>query len=258
MMDLLIEQRGASRLLTLNRPQAANALTSSLAVDLLAAVKAADDDPATRTIVLTGAGGRAFCAGADLKERRDLSPDDKWAHTTALRQINHALMQSPKVAIAAIDGWCLGGGFELALSCDLRLATGEARFGFPEMRLGSYPGAGGAVILPRIIGRAAAKQLMFTARQLDAAQALALGLLERITSRERLLDDALSLAEEVHACSPLGVAAVKPVLTLGPDLPFDEADELDRKQRRPLEGTEDYAEGIRAHFEKRKPVFRGR
>ncbi|HMN78765.1 MAG TPA: enoyl-CoA hydratase-related protein [Burkholderiaceae bacterium] len=257
-MDLLIEQRGASRILTLNRPQAANALTSSLAAELLAAIEAAGADTATRTLIVIGAGGRAFCAGADLKERRDLSADDKWAHTSALRRVNHAVMRSPKVVIAAIDGWCLGGGFELALYCDLRLATGSARFGFPEMTLGSYPGAGGAVILPRIIGRAAAKQLMFTARQLDAAQAQALGLLERITSRERLLDDALALAEEVHACSPLGVAAVKPVLTFGPDLPFDEADELDRAQRRPLEGTEDYAEGIRAHFEKRKPVFRGR
>jgi len=256
-MILTEQTRGPARILTLNRPQAMNALSGELARALLAALRAAEADAAVRAVIVTGAGERAFCAGADLKERAAMSPDQKWQQSLALRAVNEAVWRSPKAVIAAVNGWCLGGGFELALHCDLRLACGEARFGWPEMTLGSYPGAGGAVVLPRLIGPAAAKSLFLTARRIDAAQAQALGLLEEVVPQAGLLDAALELAEAVARTSPLGLAAVKRVLNEGSGLSYRAASELDQACRRPLEASADYAEGLLAHAEKRPPRFRG-
>jgi enoyl-CoA hydratase/carnithine racemase len=254
---LLTEQHGSARILTLNRPDVMNALSSELARELLEAVLVAGDRRDVRAIVLTGAGEKAFCAGTDLKQRHSLSPEEKWAQSRSLWNVNQAIWNSPKAVIAAIGGWCLGGGFELALYCDLRIAAEDARFGWPEMTLGAYPGGGGAVMLPRIVGRARAKELFFTARRIDAAEAHALGLVGRIVPRSQLLDTALEIACEMEKTSPLGLAAVKQTINQGADLPLQNAAELDQSLRRPLEATRDYEEGIRAHFEKRKPVFRG-
>ncbi|MEO9121877.1 MAG: enoyl-CoA hydratase/isomerase family protein, partial [Burkholderiaceae bacterium] len=190
-------------------------------------------------------------------QRRTLSPDGKWAQSRDGWNVNQALMNSPKAIIAAIAGWCLGGGFELALHCDLRIAADDARFGWPEMTLGAYPGGGAAIMLPRIVGRAKAKELFFTARRISAAQALELGLVERVVSRAELLDTALAYAADIETTSPLGLAAVKQSVNQGADLSIQAAAELDQRLRRPLEATHDYEEGINAHFEKRKPVFRG-
>jgi enoyl-CoA hydratase/carnithine racemase len=257
MAILLIEQQGSARVLTLNRPDVMNAMSSELALELREAVQSAGECRDVRAIVITGAGEKAFCAGTDLKQRRDLSPDEKWAQSRTNWNVNQAIWNSPKAVIAAIGGWCLGGGFELALYCDLRIAAEDARFGWPEMTLGAYPGGGGAVMLPRIVGRAKAKELFFTARRIDAAEALALGLVERVVPRPQLLDATLEVVREMEKTSPLGLAAVKQTINQGADLPFQNAVELDQSLRRPLEATRDYEEGIRAHFEKRKPVFRG-
>jgi len=257
MAVLLTELKGSAMVLTLNRPEVMNALSSELAIDLLAAVQAADKNRNVRAIVITGAGDRAFCAGTDLKQRRTLTADEKWAQSRTGWNLNQALMHSPKAVIAAIGGWCLGGGFELALFCDLRIVADDVRFGWPEMTLGAYPGSGAALMLPRIIGRAKAKELFFTARRIGAQEALSLGLVERVVPRADLLDTALAYVKEIETTSPLGLAAVKQAVNEGADLPLEQAAELDQKLRRPLEGTRDYEEGIRAHFEKRKPVFRG-
>lgn len=258
MEELLSEQRGSALVLILNRPEVMNALSGELARGLLAAVQSADARRDVRTIVITGAGDRAFCAGTDLKQRRGLAPDEKWAQSRTLWDVNQAIWNSPKAVIAAIGGWCLGGGFELALYCDLRIAAEDARFGWPEMTLGAYPGGGGAVMLPRIVGRAKAKELFFTARRIDAAEALSLGLVERVVPRAQLLDAALEFSRQMETTSPLGLAAVKQAINRGADLPLAQAAEIDQSLRRPLEATRDYEEGIRAHFEKRKPVFSGR
>jgi enoyl-CoA hydratase/carnithine racemase len=257
MAVLLSEQKGGTLVLTLNRPEVMNALSSELAQELLAAVQAAGERGDVRAIVISGAGDKAFCAGTDLKQRRDLTPDEKWAQSRTLWDVNQAIWNSPKAVIAAIGGWCLGGGFELALYCDLRIAADDARFGWPEMTLGAYPGGGGAVMLPRIIGRTKAKDLFFTARRIGAAEAFALGLVERVVPRAQLFDTALEFSREMENTSPLGLAAVKQVINRGADLPLADAAELDQSLRRPLEATHDYEEGIRAHFEKRKPVFNG-
>ncbi len=257
MAILLTEQKGSALILTLNRPEVMNALSSELMQELRAAIQAANKRRDIRTIVLTSAGDRAFSAGTDLKQRRTLSSDGKWAQAQTLWDASLELWSSPKVVIAAIGGWCLGGGFVLALYSDLRIAADDARFGWPEMTLGAYPGAGAAIMLPRIIGRSKAKELFFTARRIDAVEALSLGLVERVVPRAELLEAALAYAADIEGTSPLGLAAVKQAVNRGADLSLDQAAELDQALRRPLEATRDYEEGINAHFEKRKPVFRG-
>ena len=252
-------QHGEVRVLTLNRPDAMNALSSALASELLAAVREAEADAATRAVVITGAGEKAFCAGADLKERRQMDADAKWAQSRTLWAVNEALWQSPKAFVAAVNGWALGGGFELALYCDVRIASGNARFGFPEMALGAFPGAGGAVALPRLVGRAAAARFFYRGHRADAAEALQLGIVEQVVPPAGLHEAAIAAARAIaDATSPLGFAAVKRVVNEGPALPFAEAVALDQAQRRPLEATQDYAEGMAAQAEKRKARFSGR
>jgi enoyl-CoA hydratase/carnithine racemase len=254
---ILTEQKGSALVLTLNRPEVLNALSMELAEELLNAVQDASERRDVRAIVITGAGDKAFSAGIDLKQRRDLSPEGKWEQSRALWHVSQAIQGSPKAVIAAIGGWCLGGGFEIALPCDLRIAADDAQFGWPEMTLGAYPGAGAAVLLPRLIGRSKANKLFFTPRRIDATEALSIGLVEEVVPREQLLETALAYVTEMERTSPLGLAALKQVINQGADLPLLEAAELDARLRRPLEATRDYEEGIRAHFEKRKPVFRG-
>jgi enoyl-CoA hydratase/carnithine racemase len=257
MSILLYEERDGTALLTLNRPDAHNAISSALAdavAERLEAIAARRD---IRGVVVTGAGGKAFSAGTDLKERRHLDADGKWEQRTRGWRVNRMLWSLPQPVIAAIRGWCLGGGFELALFCDLRVASEDAVFSFPEMTLGAYPGSGAAIALPRLIGRGRAKELFFTARRVAADEALRLGIVEWVLPGHQVLDKALALAEAVKATSPLGVAAVKRMVNEGSDLDFEAACALNDELRRPLEGTADYEEGIRAFFEKRKPVFRG-
>jgi enoyl-CoA hydratase/carnithine racemase len=257
MSIVLAEERNQTLLLTLNRPDARNAISSDLAELLTQHLRSVADRRDIRAIIITGAGDQAFSAGTDLKERRTLSPDQKWAQRTKGWDLNQAIWHQPQPVIAAVNGWCLGGGFELALFCDLRVASDSAVFAFPEMTLGAFPGSGAALILPRLIGPARAKQIFFTAKRVAAAEALNFGLVEWVVPPRDLLSKAFSVAEEIKRTSPLGVAGVKRVINGGTDLPFYSAMELNDAIRRPLEGTKDYEEGIQAFFEKRSPVFRG-
>jgi enoyl-CoA hydratase/carnithine racemase len=257
-MDVLLqEERDGVLILTLNRPEARNALSSELALKLLDALRAAADRRDIRVVVIRGAGDAAFSAGTDLKERRDLDADQKWAQRTRGWNVNQFIWRMPQPVIATIHGWCLGGGFELAIACDLRIASPDAVFSWPEMTLGAYPGSGAAIMLPRLIGRARAKELFFTARRVTAAEALELGIVEWVVPREAMLDKAFELAAQIGRTAPLGIAAVKRMVNLGTDLPFEVASDLNDALRRPLEATKDYEEGIRAFFEKRAPVFKG-
>lgn len=258
MSDLVLDEQDGLLQITFNRPAAHNAISNAMAERLHAELEQAGGRRDLRAILFTGAGDRAFCAGADLKERREMSPDEKWAQRTRLWRVNQLIWHLPQPAIAAIHGWCLGGGFELALACDFRIATEQATFAFPEMSLGAYPGAGGPIYLPRLIGRARAKEILFTARQVDAQEALALGIVEWLVSRDDLLPRARQLAEGFKRCSPLGVAGAKRLINQGADLPIEVANQLNEAIRRPLEATQDYEEGIRAHYEKRRPNFIGR
>lgn len=257
MSILLEEERDGIVLLTLNRPEAHNAVSNALAIELAERLDAIGQRRDLRSVIVTGAGERAFCSGADLKERRDMDPDQKWAQRTRLFRVNQAIWRLPQPVIAAIHGYCMGGGFELALFCDFRIATPEAVFSFPEMSLGAYPGAGGPMMLPRVIGRARAKEILFSARRVPAEEALELGIVEWVVPHDQLLPRAFALAGSFKASSPLGTAAVKRLVNQGTDLHLDAASDLNDALRRPLEATRDYDEGIRAFFEKRKPDFIG-
>lgn len=255
---LLVEERGQIAILTLNRPQVQNAISKALAEKLEAAIRAIARRRDLRVVIITGAGDRAFSAGTDLKERRELDADGKWEQAGALRKANDAIWSLPKPVIAAIEGWCLGGGYEIALNCDIRIASKTAVFSWPEMQLGAYPGGTAGVMFPRLVGRARAKELFFTARKVKAEEALELGIIERLTEPGEHLTTALAMAQEIISnSSPLGAAAVKQMVNLGSEMSVAEAHVLNDLLRRPLEGTKDYEEGIRAFFEKRQPVWQG-
>lgn len=254
---VITEEKDGILLLTLNRPEVRNAISSELAEQLTLRITEAGTRRDIRAVVVTGAGDQAFSAGTDLKERRRLDANGKWLQRTKGWNLNRAVWESPQPIIAAVNGWCLGGGFELALFCDLRIASESAVFSFPEMKLGAFPGSGGALILPRLIGRSRAKAIFYTGKRVTAGEALRLGLVEQVVPKDQLLRSALSLAEEMKQTSPLGLAGLKKVVNGGTDLPFSTAMELNDVVRRPLEATKDYEEGIRAFFEKRTPVFRG-
>lgn len=220
---LLRELTGGTLLLTLNRPESLNALSTQLASELHAAIEDAEKSDDVRAVVITGAGGKAFSAGTDLRERRALSPEGKWAQSRALWATTEAIRSCPKPVIAAITGWCLGGGFELALSCDIRIAGASASFGWPEMTLGAYPGGGAAVMLPRIVGIARAKEMLFTARRLSGGEALACGLVERLADDADLAACALQVASATHAIPAGLLGAMKHALGESADLPWAQA-----------------------------------
>jgi len=257
MSEILSCQKSGALWLTLNRADALNALTNSMLDVLLTELQRAVSDTNVRAIVFTGAGSKAFCSGIDLTQRQTLSTEEKGDQSRRVLELVKCVCRFPKPTIAEIGGWCLGAGLELALACDLRIGAKDSRFGFPEMTLGAYPGGGGAVLLPRLIGRAKALELLLSARRLDAMQALQLGLISEVVSRTALDDAASQAANGIAALAPLAVAALKKSIDGGLDLSLDEAFTADQLMRRPLDATNDYQEGLTAHKQKRTPVFTG-
>ena len=254
---VLLDLHDGIATLTLNRPAALNALSRALSADLAAALHELATDPTLRVIVLRGAGERAFCTGADLKERATLSPAEKGQHTALIGAAADALAAIPVPTIAAIRGYALAGGLELALACDIRLAAADALFGLTEVMIGIFPGAGGPVRLPRVVGPGKARELIFSGRRIDATEALACGLVERVVAPEDLEQTAAALAAQIAAAAPLAVRAVKRVLDGATDLPIAEALRYAETLRRPLDATRDYTEGLAAFAERRKPQFTG-
>ena len=244
--------------LTLNRPKALNAISRQLAAELLATCDLLAERADVWAVIVTGAGERAFCAGADLKERRMLAPDERAAHTAAIEAAAEALAALPMPTIAAVRGFALAGGAELAIACDLRVAADDATFGFPEVKIGIFPGAGGALRLPRIVGGGAARDLLFTGRRLTAEEAFRLGLVDRLAPAESVLEAANALAASIAANAPLAVRAVKRALEESHGTPPAEARRAVNALRAALDATADYEEGLAAFAERRAPRFTGR
>ncbi|MGN6758738.1 MAG: enoyl-CoA hydratase/isomerase family protein [Thermomicrobiales bacterium] len=243
--------------LTLNRPEALNALSRGLAAELLAASRELAARADVRVVVLRGAGERAFCTGADLKERATLTPEERGAHTALIAAAADALAALPMPVVAVIRGYALAGGLELALACDIRLAADDAVFGLTEVRIGIFPGAGGPVRLPRVVGAGKARELIFSGRRIDAREALACGRVERDVSLAEHDQVVAELAEQIRAAAPLAVRAVKQALGRALDLPERDALDYAEQVRRPLDATRDYAEGLAAFAERRPPRFTG-
>jgi enoyl-CoA hydratase/carnithine racemase len=243
---------------TLNRPDVLNAINTKLGEEIYAAFTALDDDPATRAIVLRGAGDRAFCTGADLKERAGMT-DQVWhAQHRVFEHAFRSILECRHPVIAAIDGYALAGGLELALNCDIIIAGAGASFAQPEVMRGIMPGAGGTQLLPRLIGRGRAKELIFSGRRIDAATADRWGLVSRIVEAGSAFDEAVALATQIAANGPIAVRNAKRSIDRGLDSPlhFGLAVELDHYAA--CIPTEDRHEGIQAFNERRPPRFEGR
>jgi enoyl-CoA hydratase len=243
-------------LVTIDRPEALNALDAAVLGELAAAFAGLDADPGCRAIVLTGAGGRAFAAGADIKAMATATPET----IEAIGGFGHwATLAGVGVpVIAAVRGFALGGGCELALLCDIVIAGDDARFGQPEITLGVMPGAGGTQRLTRAIGRARAMELILTGRSIDAREAERLGMISRVVPAEETLDRALELAGRIAALPPLAVRAAKAAVNAAQELPLAEGLTLERTSFFALFATEDQKEGMAAFAEKRSPHWLGR
>jgi enoyl-CoA hydratase len=243
-------------LVTIQRPDVLNALSFDLLDALANAFATLDADPRCRAIVVTGSGDRAFAAGADIRELARQTP------VTLLVENRFAAWEriaaTRKPVIAAVRGFALGGGCELALSCDLIVAGEDARFGQPEINLGVMPGAGGTQRLTRAIGRARAMDLILTGRTITAREAESMGLVSRVVPAERTLDEALALGAAVAAQPPVAVLAAKEAVRLAEELPLGDGLRHERRAFFALFATEDQTEGMAAFVEKRRPEWKGR
>ena len=249
---ILLERRGAVGLVTLNRPKALNALNAQLIGELEAALSELDADPAIGAVVVTGS-AKAFAAGADIKEM--LAKDFAAAMASDFIAPWQKIAQHRKPVIAAVAGFALGGGCELAMMCDLVLAADNARFGQPEINLGTIPGAGGTQRLTRAIGKSKAMELVLTGRMMDAAEAERSGLVARVVPLADLLAEALKLAETIAAKSQPIVAMAKDMVNAAFEAPLAEGIRLERRTFYATFATEDRREGMAAFVEKRSPSF---
>jgi enoyl-CoA hydratase len=251
---VLSEIRGRVGLAKLNRPEALNALSYPLLIELMEVLAAFDREAAVGAMVITGS-DRAFAAGADIKDMAPSSPvsmllDDHISEYDHIRRIK-------KPVIAAVSGWCLGGGNELALSCDMIVASETARFGQPEINLGVIPGAGGTQRLTRAIGKVLAMEMILNNRVLTADEAYRLGLINRVVPIERYLEEALNLAEEIASRAPIAVRLAKEAVNNAFETSLTDGMADERRSFYFLFSTQDQKEGMTAFIEKRKPEWKG-
>lgn len=256
-MSVLLRKEGAVGVLTLNRPEVYNCLNLETLFTLRRLIAEIDADREIRAVIVTGAGEKAFCSGADLKERRTMTDLQVQLYIRTIRDTFSELERLPKPVIAAINGVALGGGTELALACDLRVMSESAQMGLTETSLGIIPGAGGTQRLPRLIGKGKAKELIFTARRVHAEEALAIGLVNRTTPPDQVMASALALAEEMAANAPLALAQAKFAIDYGMEADLATGLAVESSAYQVLIPTRDRLEGLEAFREKRKPVYRG-
>jgi enoyl-CoA hydratase/carnithine racemase len=255
---VVVERHGSTAWLGMQRPEAANALSRALVARLYEELAKLAADPTLTAVVLAGIEGKAFCAGADLKERLAMTLDETRRFLDELGALVNAIADFPRPVIAALSGAALGGGLEIALACDFRIADASARLGLAEVRLGIIPGAGGTQRLSRLCGMAVAKELVLTGQRIDAERALALGLVSRVVPVGELRAAVMALATDLSAAGPLALAQAKRAVTRGFDLPIDQALALERECYEVVLGSEDRNEGLRAFSEKRPPRFVGK
>jgi len=252
---ILTETRGRVGLITLNRPQVMNALNHQLVIEVMDALEAFDKDDHAGAMVITG-NEKAFAAGADIKEMANQSAQQikDSDHVAAFSRI----MKIQKPVIAAVSGYALGGGCELAMSCDMIVASESAKFGQPEITIGVIPGAGGTQRLTRAVGKAIAMEMIFNNRTLSAQEAYQFGLVNRVVPVDQFLNEALELAEEIAARAPVAVRAAKKMINLAYEYPLTDALREEKQEFYNLFATEDQKEGMKAFVEKRKPNWKGK
>ncbi|MFD8724912.1 enoyl-CoA hydratase/isomerase family protein [Streptomyces sp. NPDC059629] len=254
---VLVRRHGHVVELVLDRPKAMNAVSAEMARSIVAACAALGADRDARVVVLTSSHERAFCVGADLKERNSLTDAELHQARPLSRGAYTGVLELPMPTIAAVHGYALGGGFELALSCDVIVADGTAVVGLPEVSVGVIPGGGGTQLLPRRVGAARAAELIFSARRVEAAEAHELGLVDELVPAGQDREAALALAERMAANSPVGLRAAKRALRLGHGLDLRAGLEIEDAAWRTVAFSGDRTEGVAAFNEKRKPQWPG-
>jgi len=255
---ITITQDGSLAIITINRESKLNALSSVVISEMTQACAALEVSDEIRVVVVTGAGPKAFVAGADISEMQDLSPVQAQAFAEMGGMLGHAIETSENVWIAAVNGFAFGGGCELALACDFIYAAENAKFGQPEVKLGVIPGFGGTQRLSRRVGIAKAKELCMTGDAIDAAEALRIGLADAVVPAANLMGVVKSLAERISANGPLAVAEVKRLIQQGQSTTLEHALALEQRSFGLLFATEDQREGMRAFLDKRKAQFKGK
>ena len=254
---LRVHRDSSACVLTISRPKALNALNRQVIEDLSRFLEEITTDKDVRVLILTGDGEKSFVAGADISEFQELDE----AGALALSEKGHEIMQRLEAlsipVIAAVNGFALGGGLELALACDFIFASENASFGLPEVSLGLIPGYGGTLRLPRVVGLPLAKELIFTGRRIKAEEALRCGLVNRVVPLAQLMATCLEVAHEISSRAPLAVAAAKRSAQRGYSLKLDEGAAVEAHQFARVFSSQDRREGVRAFLEKRQPIFRG-
>ncbi|MDQ0269665.1 enoyl-CoA hydratase/isomerase family protein [Cytobacillus purgationiresistens] len=248
----------AVAVLTLSRPQSMNALNTKMAVELINALSELKYDNEIRVLVLTAEGTKSFCVGADLKERNGMTQEDWKRQHDYFEEVTEKLREFPYPIICAINGYALGGGLEIALSCDLRTASENAFLGLPEAKLGLIPGIGGTQLLTRVMPIAIAKEILFTGKRISAEESKSYGLVNHVFPANSLLEETLVLAESIADNAPLSLKALKKVVDKGADANLSTGIALELEAYYKCANSEDRLEGIYAFNEKRKPAWQGR
>ncbi|NQP65121.1 enoyl-CoA hydratase/isomerase family protein [Streptococcus suis] len=252
---VLLDVKDGIGYITINRPEALNALSSQVLKDLNEVLDLVETSTEIGVVIVTGAGEKSFVAGADIKEMDKMTPTQAFEYMTYANDTFSRLEHLRQPSIAAINGYALGGGMELALSTDIRLGHEKVLLGFPEVTLGIIPGFAGTQRMPRLIGISKAKELIFTARNVKGSEAVELGILNRLVPAEELMQEAENLAKSILKNAPLAVEKAKHVISVGTELPLQSAIRLETEAEALLFSTEDKKEGMGAFVEKRKAVF---
>ncbi len=255
--NLLLTREGATAVLTINRPQVLNALNARTIDELRQAALEVQSDASVRALIITGAGEKAFVAGADIAELVDGTPARIKAHSHHGQHVFDLIENLGKPVVAAINGFALGGGCELAMACTVRIAADTARLGQPEINLGTLPGFAGTQRLARLVGKGIALDLLLTGRHVNAEEAARIGLVNRVVPAAELMPAARSLAGELAAKPPLAVQFILEAVNRGLDMPFNQAQSFEASLFGLAASTHDMREGTRAFLEKRKPTFTG-
>ncbi|MGP8069086.1 MAG: enoyl-CoA hydratase-related protein [Candidatus Bathyarchaeia archaeon] len=253
--NLLVKKEGAIGIVQLNRPKVLNALNFEIMSELVSGLEELDRDAAVNVIILTG-GERAFAAGADLAEMSQTTPVDlllgrRFELWDRIRKIS-------KPIIAAVSGYCLGGGNELAMNCDIVIASESASFGQPEVNVGIIPGAGGTQRLPRVVGKYKAMEMILTGKSISADEAYRIGLVNHVVPPESLMEEAKKIATDIASKPPISIRSAKEAILKAQDTTLEVGLEFERKAFYMLFATEDGKEGMKAFLEKRKPTFKGK
>ena len=257
--NILVEKRPQEKIgiITLNRPEVRNAINPAMREDLFHAVAAFETDPDVRAVILTG-GPKVFAAGADIAVLLQASAMDTFGGGAALWDLTFKMEESRKPYIAAISGFCLGGGCEVAMSCDIRIAAEGAQFGQPEINVGILPGAGGTVRLTKLVGVGKAKELCLTGRIVPAAEAMAIGLVNKVVPEDKLMDEAIAMAKMITRHSPVAVGLTKYAVTNAAETDIRTGKSIERACFSLAFASEDKKEGMTAFLEKRTPNYQGK